>query len=352
MNKKRLIAVLAAMTIAVSVLAGCGGSETPETPGGDADVKIGMSTDEGGLGDKSFNDAAYAGLQRIESEFGIKSQVVQSRQADQYESNLEALARDNDLIIGVGFKMQEAMANVSEKFPDKSFLLIDDVVDNPNVQSVLFKEHEGSFLLGVIAGTMTTTNKVGFIGGMDIPVIHKFHAGFVAGVMSVNEEAGQALLDGTMVKYAGNFNDTSMGNELAKDLYNQGADIIFHAAGGVGLGLFEAAEEMGMFAMGVDSDQAALIPDKADVILVSMMKYVDAATYTASKQMIEGNFTPGSMALGIKEGAVGLSPTLHPTLEANTDLLSLVEDYEAKIADGTIVVPSTLDELANFTPVN
>lgn len=369
MNKKRLIAVLAALTITASIFVGCGGTDDPaETPDGDApvespsdetgdagegsDVKIGMSTDEGGLGDKSFNDAANRGLERIKDEFGITPQVVQSKQADQYESNLEALAMENDFVVGVGFKMEEAMQNISSKYGDKKFLLIDSVVDNPNVQSVLFKDHEGSFLLGVIAGKMTKTNKVGFIGGMENPVIHRFHSGFIAGVMSVNEEAGKLLLDNTMVKYANSFGDTSKGNELAKDLYGQGADIIYHAAGGVGLGLFEAAQETGNFAMGVDSDQAAIIPDKADVILVSMMKYVDNATYLAAKDFIEGNFKAGDTNLGIKEKGVGLSPTLHPDLEADTELLDLVADYEEKIANGDIIVPGTLEELEDFEPAN
>lgn len=359
MNKKRLVSAIAAIAITAGLLAGCASTPpatppaTPPTtppPATEPEVKLGMSTDEGGLGDKSFNDAANAGLQKIESEFGIKSQVVQSKQADQYENNLDTLAKENDLIIGVGFKMEEAVKNVSTKYPDKKFLIIDAVVDNPNVQSVLFKEQEGSFLLGVIAGSMTKTNKVGFIGGMEGPVIGRFHSGFIAGVMSVNPEAGALLKEGTMVKYAGSFNDTSKGNELAKDLYNQGADIIYHAAGGVGLGLFEAAQEMGKFAMGVDSDQAALIPDKAGVILVSMMKMVDQATYTSAKSMIEGKFTTGTTTLGIKEGAVGLSPTLHPDLKANAELLTKVEDYSKKISDGTIVVPATLEELASFTP--
>lgn len=311
-------------------------------------VKMGLSTDEGGRGDKSFNDAAIAGLDRIEKEFGIKPVIIESKEASQYAQNLESIANTSDLIIGVGFKMTSDINNVAQMYPEKNFLLIDGVAEAPNVKNVLFKEQEGSFLLGVIAGKMTKTGKVGFIGGVEGDVIGRFEAGFVAGVYSVNPEAGKLLADRTMVRYAGNFSDADKGAELAKDLYNSGADIIFHAAGGVGIGLFNAAKEMNKFAMGVDSDQAAMIPDKKDVILVSMMKKVDVATYEAAKELIEGRFTPGTTSLGLKEDAVGLSPTLHPELAKNEEVLKLVEEYKAKIASGEQKVPATVAELKDF----
>ncbi len=312
------------------------------------EVKMGLSTDEGGRGDKSFNDAAIAGLDRIEKEFGIKPVIIESKEASQYQQNLESIANTSDLVIGVGFKMTEDVQRVAELYPDKNFLLIDGVAEGANIKNVLFKEQEGSFLLGVIAGKMTKTNKVGFIGGVEGDVIGRFESGFAAGVYSVNPEAGKLLIDRTMVSYAGNFSDVDKGTEIAKDLYSKGADIIFHAAGGVGIGLFNAAKEMNKYAMGVDSDQAAMIPDKADVILCSMIKKVDVAVYQAAKSLIEGNFVPGIENLGIKEDAVGLSPTLNPALSNNAEVMSLVEEYKAKIASGELVVPGTLAELKEF----
>lgn len=316
---------------------------TPNT-----NVKMGLSTDEGGRGDKSFNDAAIAGLDKIEKDYGIKPTIIESKEASQYQQNLESIANTSDLIIGVGFKMTDDIKNVASMYPDKKFLLIDGVAEGNNVKNVLFKEQEGSFLLGVIAGKMTKTNKIGFIGGVEGDVIGRFESGFVAGVYSVNKEAGKLLADRTMVRYAGNFSDADKGAELAKDLYNNGADIIFHAAGGVGIGLFNAAKETGKFAMGVDSDQAAMIPDKADVILVSMIKKVDVATYEAAKELIEGRYTTGITTLGLKEDAVGLSPTLHPSLASNAEVMKLVEEYKAKISNGELVVPATLAELKDF----
>ncbi|PKK39081.1 Nucleoside ABC transporter, periplasmic nucleoside-binding protein [Clostridiaceae bacterium JG1575] len=252
--------------------------------------------------------------------------------------------------------MINAVKNVSSMFPDKKFMLVDGVVDKPNVKNVLFKEHEGSFLLGVVAGLMTKTNKIGFIGGVESDVIGRFESGFAAGVTSVNPEAGKLLTPqgkaphGEFVSYAGNFSDTAKGKEIAKDMYNRGADIVYHAAGGVGIGLFDAAQEMKKYAMGVDADQAAIIPDKANVILVSMMKRVDVAVYDTVKEYLQGSFKGGMENLGLKEDAVGLSPTLHPDLKARKDILDKVEEFKGKIVSGSLVVPGTLEELKKFKP--
>lgn len=360
MRRNRVAALLTSLVIMGSVFAGCKPASTTTTAGDSkagetsqagaakTDVKIGLSTDEGGKGDKSFNDAAIAGLEKIQQDYGIKPTIIESRMASQYYQNLENIAQANDLTIGVGFKMTDDLTKVAEANPDKHFLIIDGVSNAKNVKNVLFKEHEGSFLLGVIAGLMTKTGKVGFIGGVEGDVIGRFESGFAAGVYSVNKEAGKLLVDRTMVRYAGNFSDADKGKELAKDLYANGADIIFHAAGGVGIGLFNAAEEAGKFAMGVDSDQAAILPDKANYILVSMMKKVDVAVYDASKELIEGKFQPGITNLGLKEDAVGLSPTLHPSLKDNKEVLAKVDEYKKQIVDGTLVVPGTLAELKEF----
>ncbi len=381
MNKK-VTAILSSVILAGSIIAGCtpatpttttpgttpgtttAGTTTPDTttPGtttaGETpditDKSVGMTTDEGGKGDKSFNDAGIAGLDQIKSEFGLDYDLIETTDPSMIQQNLETIMSQNDFGVTVGFKMMDAVAAVAAANAEKSFILVDAEVDLPNVKNVLFKEHEGSFLLGVIAGLMTETNKVGFIGGIEGDVIGRFESGFAAGVASVNPEAGKLLipegdaLHGEFVSYAASFSDTGKGKELALDMYNRGADIVYHAAGGVGLGLFDAAEETGNFAMGVDSDQALIVPDKADVILVSMMKRVDVAVYDAVKAYIEGTFEGGSENLGLAEEAVGISETIHPDLQAKPEILEKVEEYTELIKAGTLVVPGTPEELKEF----
>lgn len=383
--KKKITAMLTSLVLVSTILAGCKPTTTTATKAGEGGTTaesqagaekpadnaedkawaekakidgktIGMSTDEGGKGDKSFNDAAIAGLDKMKDLTGLKYNLIETKDANQIQQNLETIASSSEMAVTVGFKMIEAVTNVAKANPDKKFLLVDGVVDAPNVKNVLFKEHEGSFLLGVIAGLMTKTNKVGFIGGVEGDVIGRFESGFAAGVLSVNPEAGKLLVPktgaphGEFVAYAGNFSDAGKGKEIAKDMYNRGADIVYHAAGGVGLGLFDAAKEAGKYAMGVDSDQALIVPDKADVILVSMMKRVDVAVFQALKEYIDGTFKGGMENLGLKEDAVGLSETLHPDLKAKQDVLDKVEEFKKKIVDGGLVVPGTIDELRAFKP--
>lgn len=359
MNKK-ILSVIMAGVVSASIFAGCKQTtKTTAAPGGattttassqkkTANVKVGLSTDEGGRGDKSFNDAAIAGLEKFGAEYGVKPTIVESKQANQYAQNLENLAKANDLTIAVGFKMGKALEAAADASKDKKFLIVDSVVDKPNTKSVLFKEQEGAYLMGIIAGKLTKTNKVGFIGGVEGDVIGRFHAGFVAGVMSVNPEAGKLLVDKTNVKYAGNFSDTSKGKELGKALYNSGVDIIFHAAGGVGIGLFDAAKEAKKYAIGVDSDQAAMLPDYKDVILVSMMKQVDLAVYEASKEFAEGNFKAGVTNLGIKEDAVGLSPTQMALVKDDAELQKVLKETIEKMKAGSVKIPATYKELEDM----
>lgn len=354
----------AATTVAGTTTAGttaagttAAGTTTPTTTTGKPDITgktVGMSTDEGGKGDKSFNDAGILGLDNIKKDFGLSYDLIETKDPNQIQQNLETIVAKDEFAVTVGFKMADAVTNVAKENPEKMFLLVDGVVDSANVKNVLFKENEGSFLLGVIAGMMTKTNKVGFIGGIEGEVIGRFESGFAAGVASVNPEAGKLLVPqgnashGEFTTYAGSFSDIGKGKEIALDMYNRGADIVYHAAGGVGLGLFDAAQEVGKYAMGVDSDQALIIPDKADVILVSMMKRVDVAVYDAVKSYIDGTFKGGTDNLGLKEDAVGLSETIHPDLKAKPEILAKVEEYKAKIVDGTLVVPGTPEELKTF----
>jgi len=315
---------------------------------------VGLVSDQGGINDKSFNQAANTGLEQAVKEFGITKKVIESKQQEEYEQNLQAFVTQKaDLIVGVGYMMQDALTNVSKQNPDSKFLFIDGVVDNPNVLSVTFKENEGSYLMGVIAAKMSKTGKVGFIGGMDGELIQRFESGFAAGVMSVDKNAGALLADRTLVKYAGSFDDAQKGKELANSLIDVGCDVIYHAAGGVGIGMFDAVQAArsagkDVWAIGVDMDQSVTLPQYAPFILSSCMKRVDTATYDAAKDLVNGALTTGvHKELGLKEDGVGIAPTTNKNVPQ--DVLDLVTKYQNAIISGQIVVPATLDQLKSFT---
>ncbi len=213
--------------------------------------------------------------------------------------------------------------------------------------------------MGVIAGKMTKTNKVGFIGGKDSAPINKFEVGFIAGVKSVNPEAAKGLIGtkdkpGSMVKYADSFGDTNKGYELGKSLYGAGCDVVYHAAGGVGIGLFKSAKELNkpdkkIWAIGVDRDQAVELKEYADIILSSMIKRVDVATFNATKEVVDGTFKGGKhIELGLKEDGVDIAPTSNKN--TTKDVLDLVEKYKKAIKEDKIKVPATREELVKFTP--
>ncbi|MBC2582069.1 BMP family protein [Clostridium sp. DJ247] len=364
MNKRRLTAVVAAAIMAVSLFAGCGGQKQQGTDTEGAkqsnQIKVGLSTDEGGVNDKSFNQSADKGIKDAKAQYNIEYKAIESKQKEDYESNLEALVNNGDnLTFGIGYQMEQAMKNVSSKYKDKNFAIVDTVVDAPNVQSITFKEQEGSFLMGVIAGKMTKTNKVGFIGGKDSELINRFEAGFAAGVKAVNPAAAEGLISkdgktpGTTVKYADSFGDTNKGYELAKSLYASGCDIIYHAAGGVGIGMFKAAKELkdsgkAVWAIGVDMDQAVTVPEYKDVILSSMIKRVDIATFNAVKEVAEGKFQGGKhIELGLKENGVSMAEST--STNTSKDVIDLVNKYIDAIKNSKITVPATRADEAKFT---
>ena len=376
MNKKRLIAIFTTLALTVTLFAGCSssssssGSSAASAAGSNdaakttsSKVKVGLSTDQGGLNDKSFNQAADSGIKKAKDEFGFTYKAIESKVKEDYEPNLDALVSDgNDLVFGVGFQMEVAMENIAKKYPDKKFAIIDSaaVVDEkanpqvqlPNVESILFKEHEGSFLVGIVAGKMTKSHKIGFIGGIDMELIQRFETGFAAGVKSVDPAAAQGLIDRKTVKYAGSFTDTNIGYEAAKALINDGCDVIYHAAGGVGEGMFKAVKEANdsgkkVWAIGVDMDQSLTVPQYASVILTSMIKRVDTGTYNAAKDIVNNSFQGGKvLQLGLKEDGVGLAATSDKNVPK--DVLDLVSKYSDAIKSGKLVVPSKKGEAASF----
>jgi len=354
MNKKRVASLFAAAVMTVSLFAGCGNSQKQGGTGTEGTtqtkkMKVGLATDEGGLNDKSFNQAADQGIKKARDEFKtIDYKAIESKKKDEYQPNLQALIDNaSDLVFGVGFQMGDALDAMAKKYPDKKFAIIDSVVNEKNVVSLNFKEQEGSFLTGVIAAKMTKTNKVGFIGGKDFELINRFAAGYIAGVRTINPSI---QID---VRYADDFANPTKGEELATSMYNGGSDVIYHAAGGTGLGLFKAAKSMTkpdkkLWAIGVDMDQAVTVPEYADVILTSMVKRVDTATYDTVKALVDGKFEGGSAKVfGLKEAGVDIAPTSNKNTPK--DVLDLVAKYKQAIIDGKITVPATKADAMKFT---
>ena len=344
-------------------------------------VKIGLVTDVGGRGDKSFNDSALRGLENwaagvkmiagegykplsheeymkiIKEEapdlldkrihkFDIQPMVLESKANEDYVPNLKRLADEGcKLVIGVGFMLTDAIKEVAPLYPDTYFMLIDGVIENPppNVVCYTFKENEGSFLVGALAGQMTKKDKVGFVGGMDLFIIHKFEYGYKAGVKTVNPDCE------VLVGYTGNFTNADDGQKIAKQQFDAGADIVYHASGACGLGVIKEAQARGegYYAIGVDSDQDYLAPGR---VLTSMIKHVDYAVWLSIESVLKGTFKPGIVSLGVKEGGVGLSPMKYTKDKIPPEVLEKVEKLRKMIADGVFKVPATEEEFNNFVP--
>jgi len=330
----------AALAVAVPAL----GFAARFAPGAAAQdpIVVTMVTDTAGLGDQNFNDLANAGGTKGATDFGVDFRVIESTDATAYLPNLTAGAEQGELTIGVGFLLTDAITEVGNQYPDKKFMLIDSVSDAPNVESVTFKEQEGAFLAGVAAGLATKTNKVGTVGGQKIPPVVKYIVGFEAGVKSVNPDAE------VQVGYADTFDDPGLGKELTLAQYNAGADISFPVAGRTGIGAFEAAKEKGagFWAIGADADQDHLAPGFQ---FGYARKGVDTAVYKTIGDVVNGTFTPGPQVLGLNEDGVDY---LDPYGVVPADVMAVVAQYRQAIKDGTIVPPTTEEELAAFVPVD
>lgn len=328
------------------MVAGCSNTATQShgVPGASTALKLAMVTDVGGLGDKSFNDSAYAGLQAAKAKYHAKITVLQSRSATDYEPNLSALAQQgNSLVIAVGFLMHDSLNDVAQRFPQTGFAIIDSVVAKPNVTSVTFKEEESSFLVGALAGFVTKSNVVGFMGGIDSPLIEKFLSGFEAGVKSANPKAR------VIVKYTGSFDDVAAGKEYATVLFDQGADVVYTAAGKCGLGAIDEVKSRppGTFVIGVDSNQDALAPGR---VLTSALKRVDQAVLRVADMTARGS-KGGHLVIGLKEGGVGLTDFKYTRALLLPGTLAALDRYKDLIVAGKIVVPSTPEGVRAFVPV-
>jgi basic membrane protein A and related proteins len=259
--------------------------------------------DMGGKFDKSFNEAAYAGAERFKKETALAYREFEVTNEAQREQALRTMARrGSQIVVGIGFGQASGMEKVAREFPNLKFAIVDAVVDLPNVQSIVFKEHEGSFLVGMAAAMASKTGKIGFVGGMDIPLIRRFALGYAEGAKYVNPkiEVYQNMTGTTPAAW----NDPTRGGELARSQFDRGADVVYAAAGATGLGVLQAAKDKGRLAIGVDSNQNHIHPGS---VLTSMIKRVDLAVYESFKTTRDGTWQAGVRSLGVAEGGVGFS---------------------------------------------
>ena len=256
--------------------------------------------DLGGKFDKSFNEAAYTGAEKFKTETKVEYRDFEIQNDAQREQALRNFAqRGQNPIVAVGFSFRAAMEKVAAEFPNTRFSIIDSVVNLPNVQSIVFKEHEGSYLVGVLAGLATKKNSVGFVGGMDIPLIRRFACGYVQGVKAA--KPATSVIQNMTGTTGAAFRDPVRGGELARGQISQGADVIYHASGATGIGVMQAAADGGVLSIGVDSNQNALHPGK---VLTSMLKRVDVAVHTSFTTARAGTWKAGTTVLGLAEGGV------------------------------------------------
>jgi basic membrane protein A len=299
-----------------------------------ADIKPAVVYDLGGKFDKSFNEGVFNGATKFKKDSGIDFRDLEIQSDAQREQVLRKFAKDGfSPIMTVGFAWATALEKVAGEFPDTKFGIIDMVVDKPNVQSIVFKEHEGSFLVGVLAAKTSKTGKVGFVGGMDIPLISKFGCGYAQGVKYVNDK-DEVFANMTGTDFHA-WNDPVKGGELAKSQIDRGADIVYAAAGATGQGVLKAAADAGKLGIGVDSDQDNLFPGK---VLTSMLKHVDVATYKSFMAAKDGTWKAGIQALGLKEGGVDYAVDEWNKSVLTPEAKSAADAAKADIISGKIQV--------------
>ncbi len=338
--KKALVAVLTAVLFALDS-SGCARHHGPRT----GQLTLGMVTDVGGLGDRSFNDSAYRGLLRARSQLDAYVQVLQSRSAADYQPNLDALTNLHvNMIYAIGFLMSLDLDQIAKQNPSQHYAIIDAVVDDPNVVSVTFREQDGSFLAGALAAMMSASHHIAFLGGQDIPLLQKFEAGYIAGAHQIDPKT---IVD---VKYIGSFDDVASGQELGNLLFNSGADIVYTAAGKAGLGTIEAVKvREGDYVIGVDSDQDDLAPGK---VLTSMVKKVDVAVFEVAQAIQQHKPLAGHLVLGLKEHAIGLTDFRHTRAQIGSQRLARLQTIERAIEDGRIDPPDSRAALAAWKPIS
>ena len=340
---------MAALAVASLGLMACGSDEPEEVANGTdnaveaeaSDLKVGLAYDIGGRGDQSFNDAAARGLDSATEELGIEATEAEAGAGEAESAKEERLrvlaSTGHNPVIAVGFAYSAAVDAVAEEFPEVDFAIVDDAnATGENITNLTFAEHEGSFLAGAAAALKSETDNVGFVGGVQVPLIKKFEAGFTAGAKAVNPDIEVQTTYLTQPPDFSGFNDPAKGRTAALGMYDAGADVVYHAAGGSGAGVFEAADSTGNLAIGVDSDQYETAADSVkDVILTSMVKKVDVAVDDFITNVAEGDVEAGEQVYDLERDGVGLS-TSGGMID---DIMPQIEEYRQQIIDGEITVP-------------
>lgn len=345
--KKRSIALALALTLATSLTA-CGTKNSDNTNDNTNEAqnsfKVSMVTDTGGVNDQSFNQSAWEGLTKLKADRDATISYLESVQESDYPSNLDKMVDNgNDLIWGVGFALNEAIVTTAEMNPDSQFAIIDHSYEDtlPNVTGVMFRAQEGSFLAGYVAGLTTQTDKVGFVGGIGSDIIDQFEYGYRAGVAYAAKELDKDIE--VVVQYAESWGDAAKGKAIATTMYSNGCDIVYHAAGNVGVGVIEAAKEADKWAIGVDRDQIDLAPEN---VLTSVVKRVDNAIYMVTEAKMNGEEIGGkTFVYGCSDNAIGL-PEENPNMDPSVyEAAMKVQDL---IVDGTIVPPYNAETFDAF----
>lgn len=347
---KKIIALLMT-TMMMGTMIGCGGNSTSNTSDQGStskkEYKTAMVTDTGGVNDQSFNQSSWEGLQNFEkNNTGVKVSYLESKQESDYATNLDKVVDGgNNLVWGIGFAMSDAIINAAKSNPDVSYAIVDNSYGDTtpsNVTGVMFNAQEPSFMVGYVAGKTTKTNKVGFVGGITGNIIDQFQYGYQAGVDYAAKELGKTIT--VDVQYAESFSDASKGKAITNKMFSSGCDVVFHAAGGAGVGVIEAAKEANKFAIGVDRDQAYLAPDN---VLTSALKLANVAVENLSKEAMNGTKIGGkTFTYGLKENAVGI-----PTENKNMDpeVYKATMAIQDKIKDGSIVPPYNEETYKSFS---
>ena len=323
-----------ARSVVVSVLAGLGLAALAATAGMAASIKPALIYDIGGKFDKSFNEGAFHGAEKFKEDTGIDFRDFEIQNDAQREQALRKFARDGfSPIIAIGFSQASALKKVAPDYPNTKFAIVDDEVDAPNVQSIKFREEEGSFLVGLLAAKASKTGKVGFVGGMDIPLIRKFGCGYVQGVKYAG--AKDDVLQNMTGTTGAAWTDPVKGGELAKSQIDRGADVVYAAAGATGVGVLRAAADAGKYGIGVDSDQDGLFPGH---VLTSMLKNVNTAIYKSFSDAKAGTWKPGLFVLGLKEDGVGYALDQYNKDLITPEMKAAADAAKADIISGKIKV--------------
>lgn len=350
MKMKKVLALGMAAMMTIS-LAACGGSKASDDSAGDSsstesksDFAVSMITDTGGINDQSFNQSAWEGLQELKEETGSEVNYIESKQASDFVTNLERLGDSGaQLLWGIGYACADAVLEAADSNPDLQYAIIDNSYeDTPdNVTGVMFQAQEPSFMVGYVAGRTTESGKVGFVGGISSGLIDQFQYGYEAGVQYAAKELGKDIE--VSVQYAESFSDAAKGKAIASKMYSDGCDVIYHAAGGSGTGVIEAAKEAGQWAIGVDRDQAYLAPEN---VLTSALKLVGKAVKEVSLEAMNGEEIGGqTLTFGLKEDCVGISEE-HGNMPEGVYEATL--EIGEQIKEGKITPPSTKDEYEAF----